>query len=53
MNKILRLLLALCLAPLGAVAQDFPRYGYAPEVGASMERKYQGIGENGFVAAYI
>lgn len=53
MNKILRLLLALCLAPLGAVAQDFPRYGYAPEVCDSMELKYQGIGENGFVAAYI
>lgn len=36
-----------------AQAQDFPRYGYAPEVCDSMELKFQGIGENGFVSAYI
>ena len=42
-----------CWLGLQAQAQDFPRYGYAPEICDSMELKFQGIGENGFVSAYI
>ena len=53
MKKFFSLLLLYCTVLCGAQAQDFPRYGYAPETCDSTDMVFQGIGENGFVSAYI
>ena len=53
MKRILSLLLLCYIGLCGTKAQDFPRYGYAPEICDSTDMVFQGIGENGFVSAYI
>ena len=51
MKRIYALILSLCA--LSLAAQDFPRYGYAPENCAEELRKWQGLSENGYVCGAI